>query len=435
MGLYQRGSEYCRWCRVLLDVMGLIDPPRLLLHCTWLPVAIYHAYYQQQWLYLAIAAPFIHILFAMVLHRISPARYDLAPHTFDPTSQPYYKNSELESERRHGYVRYPISAAPDGSKECVLVTPHERKRNKKCVLWIHGFGRYFSHCSATDIDFGKNVDLCGLDLPYHGRAYMLTGGHTNLDNPWNGVPPTSCWDSLLRVFGCASKLRASFYYEAYERAVQYLKDELNYEEVYFMCNSTSGLTAQCWIERQQDTRLSGIIFTAPYWWPTDRSLVMLKCSPSLWNVAALLFPLFVADDDGVDENHYLSDALAKAHKSGRTSLAVDPVLNPVDMTPYYVEWMAMASEAHNFLRKKSRRRGGGSERSKERSKQLPPALLLTNAGSDTNVDVEVVHEMFRGLYPTGMAHKIKGANHEIMLAKQEHFVQASLLIKKFIARK
>jgi len=389
------------------------------------------------WIAFLAAAPFIQLMVGMLLHCLSPIRPDLAPHLRDPASQPYYK-IEADSEKAHGYSRHYYKTTTT-HQHYVVVAPEQRQ--KHCVVWVPGFCRYFSHHSTVDINFGNDVDLCGLDLPCYGRAYMHTGGHDNLNNLWNAVPPSSCWRSILRVFGCSKQLRASFYYDVYEETTIHLKEDLGYDKIFYMCNSTSGLTMQCYIEeafshkiRKEEQQadgtdaatISGIIFSAPFWWPTERGKPLLT-SPifELLNVVALLFPTLMLFDDDVKET-WLSEGLEKAHASGRTTVSVDPILNPVDKTPYFIEWLAMVSEAQNYLMKKSQKTAIESNR--------PRAMLLTNDGMDHNVDVNAVHEMFPGLYPKdkGMQFRILGANHEMMFSEKEQFEIASKHVRAFL---
>ena len=152
---------------------------------------------------------------------------------------------------------------------------------------------------------------------------------------------------------------------------------------------------------------------------------------------------------------WLDDILIQTHASGRTCIKIDPVLNPTDATPYYIEWLAMVSEGHAYLRSLSQSRkrtvavageGVGRENSAGSAVQrlqtcnagdvshLPRCLLLTNDGKDHNVNVDVCHDIFHGLYPQNErnAHRIKGASHEIMLAEQQHATIALNLIYAFV---
>ena len=444
---------------------------RQLLSLLWIPLFIAYICTSTNtisWMQL-ICLPFVlQLLVSIVIHNVSPKRAELATNLRSYKDKPYYQK-ENEIEKQHHYVRHHYTTTTT-NKKYIIVTP--KKTSKKCVVWVPGFGRYFSHVSLSSQNiFGTDVDLCGLDLPYYGRSYMQTGGHRDLNNSYNNVPPTSCWDSFKRIFRCATYMRTSYYYDVYSETTQHLKNELGYDEIYFMCNSTSGLTMQCYIEEMyrnrkqnnnsnQNDAIDGLIFTAPFWWPTGKGLPLLN-SPlfQLLNVIAFLYPSHMMMQDGINQT-WLSDGLDKAYASGRTNISLDPVLNPVDNTPYYVEWLAMASEGQYYLsllvqqlKGKEGKEGKEGQHGKENKMKLnrwndegnnnegrPRAMLLTNNGTDHNVNVDVVHDFFKVLYPTKKMgdddcryrYRIAFANHEMMLSEKIQFEKACKCIRKFL---
>ena len=65
------------------------------------------------------------------------------------------------------------------------------------MVWVAGYGRYFSHCHAA-ADF-RAADLLGLDLPHYGRSYVEEG-YDRDGNELNSVPPPAPGDMWVQFY-------------------------------------------------------------------------------------------------------------------------------------------------------------------------------------------------------------------------------------------
>ena len=199
-----------------------------------------------------------------------------------------------------------------------------------------------------------------------------------------------------------------------------------------MCNSTAGLTLQCWLhflKRGSSSSApewpSGVIFTAPFWRPASP---ILRSLPHLfWRCLALLFPkliLFVDPVSAEGSEGWLDRRFLACVSSGRETVKYDPYYNPTNNGPYYVEWFAMVVEAQSHLVTLC----GAGER-------IPcPALLLTAGAQseDPHVDLDAVHGMFDTFYPDGRGERVAGANHEIMISEAAPYKEAMKIVNHFI---
>ncbi len=435
---------------------------RHLAQCAWLPlVACACAASSPSHPYLAfcLAAPLAHLLFVALVHRLSPYRSAMRPRLQPHAAGgPYYHDDDVADAAR-GFARafrtvaVAAADAPDCVPKAFTVVHPARARSNKCVLWVSGYGRYFSHTNAAgDLAdrAGGPVDLLGLDLPHYGRTYHAQG-IDRADNPFNALPPSAGRHRRRRndddggdgengsSAGIVADKWCAYYYACYADALALVADELGYEEIYVMCNSTSGLTFQCFLEdgpRDAVSRVAGVIYTAPFWHPSARSQIIVQVPEWVWEVVARCFPRLVVDQDTGDGALWLEEHLETAHRDGREGVRIDPRNNPTDHAPYFIEWFAMVAEAQGYIRRLC---AAGPSRlaSPRRLARMPRALLLTVDGEDKNVSVPEVHRMFHLLYnagpePRGEAHRVRDLNHEAMLSKCGPYAEALARIRRFI---
>ena len=316
-----------------------------------------------------------------------------------------------------------VPADQDGQSQLfVLVTPRSRRRDT-CLLWVAGYGRYFSHTSARG-DF-PGADLCGLDLPRYGRAYAACGFDA-IGNELMSVPEPGTRVKWV-----------DFYHQAYQGALQKL-GELGYKKVVFMCNSTAGLTFQCFavdVLAMQDSsppngaaRVAGVIYTAPFW--VSSSPVFRHLPYGFWWGLAWLFPkLILFCDDVMPPGELAShDKRFQAAQASGRDIFVDPYLNPTENAPYYVEWFCMVVEAQIYLQ-----RSAASHRGPARSDKLRALLLTTQEQTDEpHVHLDECHDLFAKLYPDGEARRLAGLNHEAMLSEESPYREAIRVINTFL---
>lgn len=411
-----------------------------------------------------LVSPLAMLLFAALVHRVAPLRTslreDLRVAGRDRVaSRPYYR-SEQESEARHGYTRIvrPVVSTVTTTITPTIKTTHatvtdevfvvvapEKRRSKTCILWTPGFGRYFSHTAAFD-DFNRgqrpgdpDIDLLGLDLPRYGRAYVERG----YDTPGNE------FNSVAHPAPGSGHKWCRFYYGAYAGALDILVNELGYEEIYVMCNSTAGLTFQCFVEdvlrhelhsSKVYSKVRGAVFTAPFWYPSKRGEFPLSVLPVfVFNFLAYCFPNLIMDSDM--EGHvswfdtFFEELLQEqkedqdAGRDTRCSMpAQDPWYNPVHNSPYYIEWLAMAAEAQRFIDSCAWTRG----KNQAKAAAPLPALCLMNNVQDKNVCVRRCGELFNQLYPGMELNLIPDLNHEAMLSRKVPYAVALQSIRHFI---
>jgi len=359
-----------------------------------------------------VMAPIGHLLVGMALHRHEPAVSDMDRYIRAVDAMPHYRN-EQSSEAEHGYSRHFRKA---GQQTYVLVTPTE-KQGESCVVWVAGFGRYFSHTTARN-DF-KNTDLVGLDLPHYGRAYTELG----VDTVGNELMSVTVPDASQSKF-------VEYYYEVYDAAINELT-KLGYSKIVFMCNSTGGLTFQCFVtdvlSKRKRHPVAGVIYTAPFWTTTSPPLRLLPFA--FWRVICAAFPKLILFCDDVmppgEAAKHDKNFLA-ANKSGR-SVFIDPGLNVTENAPYYIEWFCMVIEAQAYLRrvaKESTSLSGGLEK----------ALLITTQQQqgDPHVLLEECHALFKALFPKGESNRAFEVNHEVMLSEKQPYDQAMKVINSFL---
>lgn len=402
----------------------------------------------------------------MLVHRVAPLQTALLEKLKEagrsvPYSRKYYQTEE-DSEAHYGYKRitrtiHNQDTIREGPKfnesNLIVVVAPERRRSKACILWCPGLGRYFSHTHAfDDFNLGKHnkdpeIDLLGLDLPRYGRAYVEEGYDT-AGNEFNSVSrPKS-----------GSHKWCEFYYEAYDSALDILVNELGYDQVYVMCNSTSGLTFQCFVEdvlvKYKSTiysKVNGVIFTAPFWHPSKRGEFPISVLPVfVFNVLAYCFPKMIMDTDNEGFMSWFDELYEKIYKDkeqrGKASMhrdnkmpKQDPRYNPVQGTPYYIEWLAMVAEAQDFLRSRAcvrdkfnRKRDLKGEPGCDDGRAPLPAICLMNDRQDKNVCVRRVGDLFTRLYPNMELKLIHELNHEVMLSCDAPYAEAVKSIRDFI---
>ena len=283
------------------------------------------------------------------------------------------------------------------------------------MVWVPGYGRYFSHCHAAS-DF-RAADLLGLDLPHYGRSYVEEG-YDEDGNELDNVPPPPAQGDMW----------VQYYFQVYQDALARCQ-ALGYRKVVFMCNSTAGLTFQCWLHHLKRSSAqewpSGVIFTAPFWQPVSP---LLKNMPYLFlRSLTVLFPRLILFVDPVvtkKGDGWLDQKFLACLNSGRDTVKYDPYYNPTNNGPYYVEWFAMVIQAQSHLRTLC-----------SEGEQLPCEALLLTADAqsdDAHVDLDAVHDMFETFYPNGRGERVSGVNHEIMLSEAEPYNEAMGLVNHFI---
>ena len=125
---------------------------------SWAPLLIaVSAATPHPYLVFFLTSPLAMLLFATLVHRVSPLRTSLredlsAAGRDDRLSRPYYR-PEHESEARHGYMRIvrPVvstsatevyhsleSTSNVITDEIFVVVAPEKRRSKTCVLWVPG---------------------------------------------------------------------------------------------------------------------------------------------------------------------------------------------------------------------------------------------------------------------------------------------------------
>ena len=198
-----------------------------------------------------------------------------------------------------------------------------------------------------------------------------------------------------------------------------------------MCNSTAGLTVQCWLHHitkrgsSAQERPSGVIFTAPFWQPASP---ILRNLPYLfWRSLTVLFPkliLFVDPVVAKTSDGWLDQRFLACLESGRNAVKYDPYYNPTNNGPYYVEWFAMVVQAQSHLKTLC-----------SAGEQIPCKALLLTAGAqsdDPHVDLDAVHNIFETFYPDGRGERVSGANHEIMISEAAPYKEAMGKVNNFI---
>jgi len=337
-------------------------------------------------------------------------------------SQPFHR-LESEAEQKHGYSRVScrlgtlVELARGKSrppKPFVLLVPE--KRSETCVLYIAGFGRYFSHTNCN-ADF-KNADLCGLDLPLHGRSYHLSG----LDQPD---------DELSMVVQPEAGAKwSSYYYDVLDNVVLRLK-QMGYREVFLMGDSSSALIVQCYHKDVLSTSMmamhhsiKGIIYSSPLWRspasifqiPLPLLTMLTKTFPKLIFRRGKILP------DGVETA--LDVHCRMAVESGRTDCAIDPLLDLSNNRPWYLEWLCMVVEAQDMA----------SRPMAAEHRTIPSLLLTSNSGAgDLPIDVDAVHEIFARLQPAKLsAARIEGACPEVLLSPAKSYEKVVQKIDSFV---
>jgi hypothetical protein len=349
------------------------------------------------WSFFCGIVPCSHFILSVLLHALWPQRSDMERFVRDVEEFPHYRD-ELEQEQEQKYTSYSFLT---NGKRYVIVRPNERKHDC-CVVWVAGFGRYFSHTSSRD-DF-KNADLLGLDLPNYGRAY-LEGGIDEVGNEFNSVPPPrgSCTYFV------------DYYHDAYSDAIIQVKS-MGYEKIVFMCNSTAGLTFQCFVTDVLSKRVNhpvvGVIYTAPFWVP--RSPLLRIIPWSLWRAIGFLYPKLILFCDDVmpsKEPAAHDKRWIAAHKSGR-KIYIDPKLCLSENSPYYVDWFCMVIEAQWHLKQEASKKGGAAG-----AGVIKKALLITSNDqeNDKHVHLDEVNELFDIIFPSGIVNREFSVNHEVSL--------------------
>jgi len=279
-------------------------------------------------------------LMAMLLHGLDPALSDMEQYIRDVKEMPHYRDERL-SEAKHGYSRHLRQV---GSKTYVLVAPTQRK-GTSCVVWVAGYGRYFSHTASRE-DF-KDTNLVGLDLPHYGRAYVAKG----IDTVGNELMSVKSPET--------GKKFVEYYYEVYDDAINELH-EMGYSKIVFMCNSTAGLSFQCFasdvLSKREVNSVAGVIYTAPFWTTTSPPLRILPYI--FWRSICAAFPKLILFSDDVmptGESASHDKNLIKANNSGR-SVHLDPAINLTENAPYYIEWFCMVTQGQAHLRRVARER-------------------------------------------------------------------------------
>ena len=226
----------------------------------------------------------------------------------------------------------------------------------------------------------------------------------------------------------AETLSVDHCFQVYQDALARCK-ALGYRKVVFMCNSTAGLTLQCWLHHMKRSLAqewpSGVIFTAPFWQPVSPTLRNL---PYLFfRILTVLFPkliLFVDPVVAKKSDGWLDQRFLACLSSGRDAIKFDPHYNPTNNGPYYVEWFAMVVQAQSHLKTLC-----------SAGEQIPCEALLLTAGAqseDPHVDLDAVHAMFETFYPDGRGQRVSGADHEIMISEAAPYREAMGKVNHFI---
>jgi len=374
--------------------------------------------------------PLGHLFLGITLHSRFPSTSDMRRFVRKTDEMPHYRDEKV-SEKLHGYSRHvhkvPSSAKMSHDASFVLVTPTSRGKDL-CLLWVGGYGRYFSHTSARG-DFPE-ADWCGLDLPHYGRAYAEDGYDAVGNELMSVAEPATAGTKFVE-----------YYYGAYQAAIDEL-GALGYKRVVFMCNSTAGLTFQCFatdvLSQQQQQQaaaacsVAGVIYTAPFW--TSTSPAFRNVPYGFWRGLAWLFPKLILFCDDVmpsGEPAAHDKRLQAARASGR-DVYLDPYLNPTDNAPYYVEWFCMVMQAQCHLQSAASKQQQPARQAA--SQAMPCALLITTAKQECEpyVHLDECHALFNKLHPRGEAHFLHGVNHEVMLSEQKPYQQALIAINAFL---
>jgi len=368
----------------------------------------------------------------LAAHRLKPfgGKSNITEHQFTipPTSRKPFCHDEAEVEDENGYKSEACKPgllavmASSHEKLYYLVCP-EHRTSDTCVVYLPGFGRYFSH-SAVCKEI-KSADFCGLDWPHYGRPYAALG-YDEAGNEYNSIPPPNASNNAKWV---------SYYYDVLDNAIMRLSSK-GYSNIVFMGNSTGALILQSYENDVLRTsgvalhrKVKALIYTSPFWRP--RSPIFRVPAAAL-NFIARCFPKMIVQKEATNppvlKAVYQRCNLAQA--SGRKECKIDPKLNPTDNVPYYIEWVAMIAEAHQALLLES---GGAAA-----AASALPALMLTSdrLSYESHVDIKAVHALFAVIHqnPMSRAYMVPEADHDILLSKLGPFNQSIAHVNQFVEK-
>lgn len=221
---------------------------------------------------------------------------------------------------KEDYTSQTIRLNPDyeGEVNAVLTSSNFNTRNRKSVLYLHGYDDYFFHPHLGGKFNLNDFDFYALDLRKHGRSLMK---HQH---------PNYCKD-------------IEEYFEEISIAIRKIKSESKL--VFLLAHSTGGLTASCYMNYGKERELiDGLILNSPF---LDFNQSKIEKSISQF-VARLIGKVSnYAKIEGA-----LSPVYAKSiHKDYYGEWEFNLDWKPIKGFPTYFKWLVAIARAQKNLEK------------------------------------------------------------------------------------
>ena len=269
----------------------------------------------------------------------------------------------------------------EGEVKAVLTASKNNTRDRKSVLYLHGYVDYFFHPHLGEKFNQHNFDFFALDLRKHGRSLM------------NHQHPNYCKD-------------IEEYFEEISIAIRKIKSGI--KPVFLLAHSTCGLTASCYMNYGKERGLiKGLILNSPF-----LDFNQSKLEKSLTQFLARLISKVsnYAKIEGA-----LSPAYAQSvHKDHFGEWEFNLNWKPIKGFPTYFKWLEAIARAQKKLEKSNIKvptlimHSSGSVKTKTYSKEA-----MTN---DIVLNIEDIKRVGEKLGERVTMLQIENAQHDIFLS-------------------
>jgi alpha-beta hydrolase superfamily lysophospholipase len=278
----------------------------------------------------------------------------------------------------------PLKNDYEGEVKAVLTSCNHNTRNRKSVLYLHGFVDYFFHPHLGE-SFNKNgYDFYALDLRKYGRS-LMPHQHPNYCRNINE------------------------YFDEISISIQKIKE--NDCPLYLLAHSTGGLTASCYMnsgERKSD--IDGVILNSPF----------LDFNQS--KLEKIITPIFAGIMSKISSYSKIEGALSPAyaqsiHKDYFGLWDFNLEWKPIHGFPTYFIWIKAISEAQKSLSNSNIRvpililHSSGSLKLKKYSKEAMSNDIVLN-----------IHDIIRVGQKLGnqvTLKRINNAQHDVFLSSHK----------------
>lgn len=277
-----------------------------------------------------------------------------------------------------------LPSSPDGALFCTLISSNNNTRNRKSVLYIHGFTDYFFQYAMGDRFNQEGYDFYAIDLKRHGRS-LTKEQKPNF---------------------CAS---ISDFFEDIDAGIQTIYG-LNNTTIYLLGHSNGGLVCSHYMAKGKERqKIKALLLNAPFFnFPLGNFLNML----SYWTAKIV---------SSIAPNASLRKGVTSVypksiHKEYYGEWEFDFNKKPLEGFPIYFSWVKAIIEAQKALSSLSIKvpvlvlYSNQSAKPKEYSPKVKQADII--------LDVEDIKRIVPSIKATISMVEIPNAMHDVFLSEK-----------------